>query len=189
MSPRAAWQLEALGFEDVYDFVAGKAEWIASGLATEGKGPHYPLTGEVARRDLVYECHLGSAVGESRAAVAARGHAYCVVLNDQDILMGRLRKRHLEIGDERIVDLVMETGPTTVRATESAAALLKRMQARDVPAVLVTTPKGRSLGIARRSDLEKAVEGTESQQFAGQGQTWVMAGLGALSRGGPPAHI
>jgi rhodanese-related sulfurtransferase len=61
MSPRAAWQLEALGFQDVYDFVAGKAEWIAHRLPLEGKGPHYPLVGEAARRDVVHDA--GSAPG------------------------------------------------------------------------------------------------------------------------------
>ncbi len=168
MSPRAAWQLEAMGFEDVYDFVGGKAEWIASGLPTEGKGPHYPLVGEVARRDVVHECRLGTQVADSRRAVAESGQNYCVVLNDHDILMGRLRKRHLTGEDESTVEDVMDTGPTTVRATESAAALLKRMTKRDVPAVLVTTPKGRFVGIARRSDLEKLVADTESHQYAGQ---------------------
>lgn len=34
MSPRAAWRLERLGFEPVYDYVAGKVDWMAAGLAT-----------------------------------------------------------------------------------------------------------------------------------------------------------
>jgi predicted transcriptional regulator len=157
-----------MGFGDVYDFVGGKAEWIASGLPTEGKGPHYPLVGEAARRDLVHECRLGTQVGESRSAVAASRQDYCVVLNEHDILMGRLRKKHLVGGDEQLVEDVMDTGPTTVRATESVAALLKRMKTRDVRGILVTTPRGRFVGVARRSDLEKLVAETESHQFAGQ---------------------
>jgi CBS domain-containing protein len=156
-----------MGFHDVYDFVGGKAEWIAGGSPTEGEGPHYPLVGEVARRDLVLECPLGSRVRDSRESLADSGQNYCVVLNDHDILMGRLRKRHLAGGDEAVVESVMETGPTTVRPTESAAALLKRMQARDVPAVLVTTAKGRFVGIARRRDLENLVRGTETLVYAG----------------------
>jgi CBS domain-containing protein len=168
MSPRAAWQLEALGFKDVYDFVSGKAEWISRGLPVEGTGPHYPLAGEAARRDIVYECRLGSRVGSLRAAVGESGQSYCVVLNDQDILIGRLRKRHLQSGDEKTVENVMEIGPTTVRATESAAALLKRMDARSVPAVLVTTAKGRFIGIARRTELERLVRASAVEQYAGQ---------------------
>ena len=168
MSPRAAWQLEAMGFLDVYDFVGGKAEWIATGLPTEGNGPHYPLVGEAARRDVVHECELGSRVGDSRSAMTETGQSYCVVLNELGILMGRLRKRHFTGSDDRIVDDVMETGPPTVRPTESAAVLLKRMKARDVPAVLVTTPKGRFVGIARKQDLERLVAARETQQYAGQ---------------------
>ena len=37
MSPRAAWRLESLGFARVYDYVAGKADWMAAGLPTERK--------------------------------------------------------------------------------------------------------------------------------------------------------
>lgn len=168
MSPRAAWQLEAVGFKDVYDFVGGKAEWIANRLPLEGNGPHYPLAGEAARRDIVHECRLGSKVGESRTAVAESGQAYCVVLNDHDILMGRLRKRHLQSGDEGAVENVMETGPTTVRATESAGALLTRMEPRAVPAVLVTTAKGKFVGIARKTTLERLVQESKAERYAGQ---------------------
>ena len=36
MSPRAACRLESLGFGEVYDYVAGKLDWMAAGLPTEG---------------------------------------------------------------------------------------------------------------------------------------------------------
>ena len=168
MSPRAAWQLEAMGFQDVYDFVGGKAEWIATGLPTEGAGPHYPLVGEAARRDIVHECRLGTSVGAAHRAVTESSQSFCVVLNDHDILIGRLRKKHLSSGDERRVEQVMESGPTTVRPTESAAALVKRMQPRDIPAMLVTTSQGRFVGVARRRDLDALVAAAEGQRFAGQ---------------------
>jgi hypothetical protein len=168
MSPRAAWQLEALGLTDVHDFMSGKAEWIAHGLPVEGKGPHYPLVGEVARRDIVHECRLGSKVGESRIAVAESRLGYCVVLNDHDVPMGHPRRKPLQGGDEEVVENVMETGPTTVRPTESAAALLKRMKARDVPAVLVTTARGKFFGIARKVALEKLVRAAQGEEYSGQ---------------------
>ena len=104
---------------------------------------------------------------DSRASVAESGQSYCVVLNDHDILMGRLRRKHLETADDRAVEDVMETGPTTVRPTESAANLLQRMQARDVPAVLVTRASGEFVGIARRRDIEKLVQASKGQEFAG----------------------
>lgn len=34
MSPRAAWRLEAAGFTSVYDYVAGKSDWLAAGVVT-----------------------------------------------------------------------------------------------------------------------------------------------------------
>ena len=37
MSPRAAWRLEGLGFEKVFDYVPGEADWFASGLPRDGK--------------------------------------------------------------------------------------------------------------------------------------------------------
>src|SRR6266508_940464 len=37
MSPRAAARLESLGFEHVYDYVAGKADWGSAGLPLEGR--------------------------------------------------------------------------------------------------------------------------------------------------------
>ena len=46
MSPRAAWRLEGLGFERVYDYVPGKADWFASGLPKEGR-----LVGLLYRED------------------------------------------------------------------------------------------------------------------------------------------
>jgi hypothetical protein len=36
MSPRAASRLESIGFEQVYDYVAGKADWGSFGLPLEG---------------------------------------------------------------------------------------------------------------------------------------------------------
>ena len=38
MSPRAAWRLEAAGFGPVYDYVAGKADWLAAHLPFVGTG-------------------------------------------------------------------------------------------------------------------------------------------------------
>ncbi len=40
MSPRAACRLEALGFEQVYDYVLGIADWNAAGIPIEGDAPN-----------------------------------------------------------------------------------------------------------------------------------------------------
>ena len=53
MSPRAACRLELLGFTQVYDYVAGKADWLAHGLPTEGEQAQIPRAKDVLRRDAV----------------------------------------------------------------------------------------------------------------------------------------
>jgi hypothetical protein len=68
MSPRAAWRLEGIGFERVYDYVPGKADWFASGLPREGKLASVPTIGEAARRD-VPTCAPAEKVGAVRERV------------------------------------------------------------------------------------------------------------------------
>ncbi len=81
------------------------------------------------------------------------------MLNHEDIVLGRLRRKHLDPDSDELVETVMEAGPTTVRPTEPAKALLERMDKRSVPAIVVTTKKGRLMGIARLEDLRRLVEG------------------------------
>lgn len=161
MSPRAAWQLEAMGFTDVYDYVNGKVEWTLDGQPTEGTGPHYAMAGEVATKERLHTCVSGSTVGDSARAMEQSGDTFCLVLNDQDVVLGRLRQRHRGATPDDPVEQVMETGPTTVRPNEPAKELLERMERRDVPAVVVTTKKGVLVGVARRNDLRRLVR--ESQ--------------------------
>jgi predicted transcriptional regulator len=154
MSPRAAWQLEAMGFSDVYDFVDGKIEWISQGLPLEGSGPHFAVAGEVAEREAVLECRLGDRLGDVAHKLNTVPYDYCVVLNDHDIVLGRMRTKNLQGSDETTVEHVMEPGPTTVRPTEPAKGLLERMRKKSVKAVIVTTNKGRLVGIVTQEALE-----------------------------------
>jgi len=47
MSPRAAWRLETLGFEHAYDYVGGKADWLAHNLPGEGATADQPRAGDL----------------------------------------------------------------------------------------------------------------------------------------------
>jgi CBS-domain-containing membrane protein len=161
MSPRAAWQLEAMGFGDVSDFVDGKIEWIDHGLPLEGTGPHFAVAGEVADRDAVLECRIGDRVGDVARALETVPHDYCVVLNDHDIVLGRMRTRNLRGPDDTTVDHVMEPGPTTVRPSEPAEGLLERMREKNVPAVIVTTNKGRLMGTVTQDALARLLTSRE----------------------------
>ncbi|MGH2689826.1 MAG: hypothetical protein ACRDKW_13630, partial [Actinomycetota bacterium] len=72
MSPRAAWRLESLGFGDVYDYAAGKLDWLAAGLPSEGMNASRPRAGDVARDD-VPTCRLDERLGDVRERTRARG--------------------------------------------------------------------------------------------------------------------
>jgi CBS domain-containing protein len=142
-----------MGFADVSDFVDGKLEWISHGLPLEGTGPHFAVAGEIADRDAVLTCRIGDRLGEVARALETVPHDYCVVLNDHDIVLGRMRRRNLHGADDTAVEHVMEPGPTTVRASEPAPGLLERMRSKNVPAVIVTTNKGRLMGAATQEAL------------------------------------
>lgn len=161
MSPRAAWQLEAMGFTDVYDYVNGKGEWMLDRQPTEGTGPHYAMAGEVATKKGLHTCGLGSTVGESARAMEQSGDTFCLVLNNEGVVLGRLRQKHRDATSDDRVEQVMETGPTTVRPNEPAKELLERMERRKVPAVVVTTNKGVLIGVARPTDLRRLVKESE----------------------------
>jgi CBS domain-containing protein len=161
MSPRAAWQLEAMGFTNVCDYVDGKIDWMVNRFPMEGNGPHFAMAGEVATKDGIYTCAVGSSSQASSRKMEERGDSFCLVLNDAGILLGRLRKEHLDRGSDAPVETIMETGPTTVRPSEPAKALLERMEKRKVPAIVVTTKRGELVGVARRQDLRQLVEESE----------------------------
>ena len=163
MSLRAAWRLESLGFTQVYDYAAGEADWLAFGLPSEGRDADTPRAGPIARRD-VPTCSLHERVDEIRERVEVAGWDECLVVNDHQVVLGRIRGAALEAPHEMIAEEVMEVGPTTIRPDESLATLVPRLRDKHVTRIIVTTPDGRLVGIAEREAAERSLaerEGTE----------------------------
>ncbi len=156
MSPRAAWRLESLGFTQVFDYVAGKADWLASGLPIEGKLANYCRAGSVVRTD-VPTCRLTDLVADAREHVEASDYKECVVTNDEGVVLGRLAERDLLTDPEGLVEQVMESGPTTTRPDDPLEAITERLRGRGVDNILVTTPDGRLVGILYLEDAERAL--------------------------------
>src|SRR5918995_3698730 len=163
MSPRAAWRLESLGFTQVFEYVAGKADWLAFGLPTEGRDADTPRAGQIARRD-VPTCSLRERVGEIRDRVAAAGWDECLVVNDQRVVLGRLRGSALEAPAETMAEVVMEPGPTTTRPDEPLTKLVPRLRDKHVERIIVTTPDGRLVGISERHAAERALAEREEME-------------------------
>ena len=155
MSPRAAWRLDALGFEQVYDYVAGKADWLASGLPREGRAADVPRAGDLADAEPL-TCGLADHVGDLRAALAASRTGFALVVNDRRILLGRLRRSAIaNAADDAIAADVMEPGPSTVRYDVPAAELVERLRRRELQTAIVTTPGGLLVGVLHRAGAER----------------------------------
>jgi predicted transcriptional regulator len=156
MSPRAAWRLEELGFERVYHFVGGKTEWIERGLPTEGTGPLLLLAGQVVR-PATATCHIDTLAATVREELPPGPDSICAVVNEQGIVVGRVRWNDLPEDDNVRVESFMQPGPATVRPREELPPLLDRMRQAGVKTILVTTARGRLVGVVNRDDGERFV--------------------------------
>jgi CBS domain-containing protein len=158
MSPRAAWRLETLGFEHTYDYVAGKADWLAHGLPREGANAEVPYTVDLLDREPP-TCRLHDDLATAASTVQSSRYDFCLVVNDERILLGRLRRSVLEAAvDGAAVEDLMEPGPSTIRPGEPARALVDRLASRDLNTAIVTTPEGRLLGVFSRREAEHSLQ-------------------------------
>src|SRR5919197_3553825 len=153
MSPRAAWRLDSLGFENVYDYVAGKADWGAMGLPLEGTAG--PWVSALADPN-VPTCRLDEPLAEGRERVRASAFETCIVVNEQRVVLGRLGRQALAADDDRTVEQAMRAGPGTVRPDLSIARATRRMHERNLTSLLVTRSDGTLVGLLRREDAEAA---------------------------------
>lgn len=145
MSPRAACRLAELGFEEVYDYSAGKVDRLARGLPTEA--PHRPRrAGDAAHSD-VPTCSADELIADVRPRVDRSPHGFALVLSQGGVLLGRLRRAALAGPQDAAAGDVMEPGPSTVRANEPLDELLDGLRERGLTTAVVTDPDGRLIGI------------------------------------------
>ncbi len=161
MSPRAACRLEALGFSEVYDYTAGKVDWLAHGLPREGDKADERRAVDLAVDDVV-TCKLTDRVSDVAERVAASRYGYAFVVSPGPILLGRLRRAALEADGDSTAEALMELGPSTVRANAARDALAERMRKRTLTSLPVTTPEGELLGVIRRDDVEAELGASRS---------------------------
>jgi len=151
MSPRAAWRLESLGFGDVYDYVAGKLDWMAAGLPTEGTNAERPRAGGVARKDVPI-CGVKERLGAVRDRVRELGWDAVVVVNDERVVLGLLRSKELDADPDLLIEQAMRPGPSTFRPfvfIEEMARFLVEHRLESSP---VTTSDGRLVGLLLQED-------------------------------------
>jgi CBS domain-containing protein len=150
MSPRAAWRLEAAGFGPVYDYMAGKADWLAADLPFDGTAK---LAGMFTRRG-VATTREQTPVAEALRLLEAQGFGPVVVLNEAGVVMGAVYRDRLQAASgEAEVGGVMRFGVSTVRPSEDAAALAHRMSDRGVSRAVVSRSDGTLIGLFFAEDL------------------------------------
>src|SRR5215218_4817204 len=92
MSPRAASRLESLGFEQVYDYVAGKADWGSTGLPLEGTNGSETRAGAHVLTD-VPTCRLEDRLEDVCERLDESGWDTCFVVDERRVVLGRIGRR------------------------------------------------------------------------------------------------
>src|SRR5260370_14041779 len=161
MSPRAAWRLESLGFGEVYDYVAGKLDWMAAGLRTEGTNAAQPRAGDVSHEDAP-PGRVDERLGDVRGRVRASGWEAVVVMNDERVVFGLLRSKELDKDPELRIEVAMRPGPSTFRPYVSIKEMAEKMTAHMLESSPITTSGGRLVGLLLQKDAVR-VAGEEKE--------------------------
>ena len=146
MSARGASRLESIGFEQVYDYSAGKADWGSFGL---------PLDGDADSRTRV-GAHLRTDVPTCRLEDRQSGWETCFVVNNEGVLLGRIGRAAIRGRQGLSAEEAMTPGPSTLRPSARLDAVAERMQRQSLTTLPVTTPDGRLIGLITRGDVEQA---------------------------------
>ncbi len=146
-----------MGFAEVYDYTAGKLDWLAAGLATEGSNALRPRAGDVARHD-VPTCGLDERLGEVAGRVRAAGWDACVVVNVERVVLGLLRGKELEADPALRIERAMRPGPSTFRPHAPIGEMARLMVDHDLDSSPITTSDGRLVGLLRRRDAARVAD-------------------------------
>jgi predicted transcriptional regulator len=164
MSPRAACQLERLGFGQVYDYVLGIADWKAAGLPIEGEVSDTQLVSDATRPDIP-TAQPDDLLGAVLDRATDTGWEEALVLDCDGIVIGRLRTQAWQQDRSLPVSQVMELGPTTVRPNGLLESLVKRMGKRGTELVTVTTPQGVLIGVLVHTEAQRILTGEAPEQI------------------------
>ena len=136
----------------MYDYKAGKQDWMGAGLPTEGTNAQRPRLVDVVRRD-VPTCSLDERLGDVRHRAVTAGWDGCVVVSQDRIVLGLLRAKELDADPDLPIEQVMRPGPSTYRPFVSVEEMLRTMTERNMDSSPVTTSDGKLVGLVRKQDI------------------------------------
>jgi CBS domain-containing protein len=157
MSPQAAPRLESLGFEHVYDYVAGKADWGSFGLPLEGTEPSETRAGAHVRTDAP-NCRREDRLLDICDRLEESGWDTCFVLDEGGVVLGRIGRRAIRGRAAVSAEEAMTLGPSTVRPSARLEAMGERMRRQSLKSLPVTLPDGRLIGLLTLHDAEQAAQ-------------------------------
>jgi Mg/Co/Ni transporter MgtE len=140
-----------LRFSEVYDYVAGKLDWMAAGLPTEGTNAAHPRTGDVARKDAP-TARLEERLGDVRERVRAEGWDAVVATNAERVVFGLLRSKELARDPDLLIEEAMRPGPSTFRPYVAIKEMAERMTEHNLESSPITTSDGRLVGLLLQKD-------------------------------------
>jgi len=156
MSPRAAARLESIGFEQVYDYVAGKADWGSAGLPLEGANGSETRAGAHVRAD-VPTCRLDDRLHVVCEQLDESGWDTCFVVDKRRVVLGRIGRRAIRGREDVTAEEAMTPGPSTIRPSARLREAVERMHRQNLTNLPVTTSDGRLAGLLTLHDAEEAL--------------------------------
>lgn len=156
MSPRAASRLESIGFERVYDYVAGKADWGSAGLPLEGAEGSETRAGAHAQTD-VPTCRPHDRLRDVCERLDESGRDTCFVVDEHGVVLGRLGRRALHGRLDVSAEQAMTPGPSTIRPSARLREVAERMRRQKLSNLPVTTSDGRLAGLLLREDVARVL--------------------------------
>ena len=147
LSARAAWRLESMGFQEVYRYTPGKADWLAAGWETEGTQAKKVRIRQMIHKD-VPTCSLRERLEDVKSR-RRPNYDLCVVLNDRNIVLGVIQGEAWDANPLARVSEVMQPGPRTIRPDLEPKDAQRILKNYDGPSAIVTTSDGELLGVIR----------------------------------------
>lgn len=154
MAPRAAARLESLGFDGVHEYKAGKLDWLAAGLPTGGENSRCPRAGDASRKDATV-CGLKDRLGDVRDRARQSGLGVAVVVDGEQIVLGLLRSKQLDMDPNLAVEQAMRPGPSTFRPYVSMKEMADHMVEHSLDSAPITTSDGKLVGVLLKSDATR----------------------------------
>jgi len=158
-SGRAARLLERRGFHDVFDYAAGRMDWLSADLPYVGTAN---LVSRIVRHDPVI-ASAGDAVSGVEPRVVADPAGVAVVVGERDVVLGIIGDQELKgAAPDARAEEIMRIDIPTVRPSEEVATLCDRMDRQALHEVVVTMPDGRLVGVVSAGAVHSP--GSESDE-------------------------